>query len=93
MSRIVTVIRPRILMGFMLNFTLRMGGEEHLLVNGATVTFEVSGEEQVLVLEAQNNPSITDLAPLTIPAGADDVSVQLSVRTIGGKPHWYLELQ
>ena len=93
MSRTITVTRPRILMGFMLNIILRLEDEERLLTNGAVVTFQVSDGEHVLSMEAENNPKITDLLPLTIPAGGEDVAVQLCVRNEGGRPLWYLELQ
>lgn len=92
MSRTVTVTRPRILLGFMLNFLLRMGEEERVLTNGSVVTFEVSSEAHTLTIEAMNNPNITDLAPLTIPAGTEDAAVQLSVQPGYNCSHWYLEL-
>ncbi len=93
MTRTVTVTRPRILMGFMLNFILRLEGEQRLLTNGAVVRFTVSPEEHILEMLAENNPNVTDLAPVTIPAGEGDVEVRLCVVNDRGRPRWYLELQ
>ena len=93
MTRTVTVVRPRILMGFMLDFALRLEGEQRLLTNGSTVRFTVSAEEHLLEIRAENNPNVTGLAPLTIPAGEEDVAVRLCVVNDRGRPRWYLELQ